>query len=68
VGIGQEIGVEDHGKLLIIAKLAEWLKPPTASERGKKGGRGNKASIPPIPAFSKNTLSLYRKIGDHAKR
>jgi len=50
------------GVLKIKAKLGELLSAPSASESGKKGGRGKKAPAPDAGAFAAHTISAYRKI------
>ena len=61
------INTIQYSKLLIIAKIGEILKPLSAKEYGKRGGRGRKKGRKPgLLPFSRPTISLYRKISQHA--
>ena len=59
IGIEKPIAI---GVLKIKAKLGELLSAPSASERGKKGGRGKKATESDPAAFDSHTIAAYRKI------
>lgn len=56
------------GVLKIKAKLGELLAPASAAERGAKGGRGKKAGKADLLAFSKPTISAYRKLAANRQR
>ncbi len=47
------------------ATLGELMPAKTASERGSKGGRGNKAPESAPVAFDSHTVSAYRKLAKH---
>lgn len=59
IGIEKPIAI---GVLKIKAKLGELLSAPSASESGKKGGRGKKGSASDKPPFGPSAITAYRKI------